>query len=91
MRLAITNPKGGTGKTTTAVHLAAGLGMRGRTLLIDADPQESATEWAMLMGDESPFVLLTDAGQDSVHIRPGWSPPSRCRRSRDRCLRRAPG
>jgi len=64
MRLAITNLKGGTGKTTTAVHLAAGLGMRARTLLIDADSQGSATEWVMLMGDESPFALLTDVGPD---------------------------
>jgi cellulose biosynthesis protein BcsQ len=38
--------------------------MRARTLLIDADPQGSATGWAMLMGDESPFALLTDAGPD---------------------------
>jgi chromosome partitioning protein len=64
MRLAITNLKGGTGKTTTAVHLAAGLGWRARTLLIDADPQGSATEWAMLMGSDAPFTLLTDAGPD---------------------------
>lgn len=64
MRLAITNLKGGTGKTTTAVHLAAGLGRRAHTLLIDADPQRSATEWVFLMGDSCPFSLATDAEPD---------------------------
>ena len=68
MRLAITNLKGGTGKTTTAVHLAAGLGRRGRTLLIDADPQRSATEWVFLMGDSCPFALVTD-GEPDLHRR----------------------
>jgi chromosome partitioning protein len=38
--------KGGVGKTTAAIHLAAFLQTQGETLLIDADPNRSATGWA---------------------------------------------
>ena len=50
LRIAVANQKGGTGKTTLAVNLAAGLHRRGTTVLLDADPQGSAANWARVGG-----------------------------------------
>lgn len=47
MKIVVTNTKGGTGKTTTAIYLAAALAERGSVEVWDADPQGSASEWAL--------------------------------------------
>ena len=59
MRISVQNQKGGTGKTTIALHLAHGLAMRDRrVLLIDADPQGSSRDWAAAREDAPPFQVI---------------------------------
>jgi len=47
MNIVVSNVKGGVGKTTTSVYLAAAAALRGRerVVLVDSDPQGSAAEW----------------------------------------------
>lgn len=66
-RIAITNQKGGSGKTTTAVNLAAALGeKKRRVLIIDLDPQCSATSWLGLKNaDKGVFRIFVENGNVS--------------------------
>ena len=57
MYITVAADKGGVGKTTTAVHLAAYLQTRAATVLIDGDPNRSATEWGAA-GGPLPFAIV---------------------------------
>ena len=67
-KIAFLSQKGGSGKTTLVVHTAVAAHEAGeRVVVVDTDPQKSATVWGEARSSESPFVA-TAAAAELSHV-----------------------
>lgn len=65
--ISFANPKGGAGKTTSALLLAGELTARGaRVVIIDADPEKWISQWSKLPGKPESLTIISDVTEDSI-------------------------
>lgn len=65
--ISFANPKGGAGKTTSALLLAGELASRGaRVAIIDADPEKWISQWGKLPGKPANLTVIGDVTEDSI-------------------------
>ena len=65
--ISFANPKGGAGKTTSAMLLAGELAARGaRGAIIDADPEKWISQWGRLPGKPDNLTIQGDVSEDSI-------------------------
>ena len=60
------NPKGGAGKTTSALLLATELGQSTPVTIIDADPNQPISEWARLDGKPEPITVIGEVSEETI-------------------------
>jgi chromosome partitioning protein len=65
--ISFANPKGGAGKTTSALLLASELATKGaKVTIIDADPEKWISGWAALPGKPENIIIYSDATEDTI-------------------------
>lgn len=65
--ISFANPKGGAGKTTTALLLASELSSKGaKVAIIDADPEKWISQWGALPGKPNNIEIVSEVTEDSI-------------------------
>jgi chromosome partitioning protein len=65
--IAMVTPKGGAGKSTSAVILGSELAQRGASVtMIDADPNKPVSDWAKLPGRPENLTVLDEVGEENI-------------------------